>query len=152
MGERPNLRATIPRLHALRRAPAIVARSGISCGIGEEGYHRAAFDRPGRAGRMKKGSEELPLYEYECPEHGRFEVMQKCSDAPLTQCPRCGRPVQKLLSAPAIQFKGSGWYVTDYARKSPGGDGKSDGGKDAGSKDGGSKDAASGASKTSPSG
>jgi putative FmdB family regulatory protein len=69
----------------------------------------------------------LPLYEYECPEHGRFELVRKFSDPPLTKCPQCGKPVQKLLSAPAIQFKGSGWYVTDYAKKS-GGDSK-DGGK-----------------------
>jgi putative FmdB family regulatory protein len=77
----------------------------------------------------------LPLYEYECPEHGRFELVRKFSDPPLTKCPQCGKPVQKVLSAPAIQFKGSGWYVTDYARKS-GGESK-DGGKantDAGGK------------------
>lgn len=59
----------------------------------------------------------MPLYEYECPKDGTFEQMQKFSDPPLATCPRCGGPVEKLLSAPAIQFKGSGWYVTDYARK-----------------------------------
>ncbi len=63
----------------------------------------------------------MPLYEYECPKDGTFERMQKFSDPPLTHCPRCGAPVEKLLSAPAIQFKGTGWYVTDYARKSDGG-------------------------------
>jgi len=63
----------------------------------------------------------LPLYEYECPNDGTFEKMQKYSDPPLTHCPKCGAPVEKLLSAPAIQFKGTGWYVTDYARKSEGG-------------------------------
>src|SRR5262249_61258529 len=47
----------------------------------------------------------------------RFEKIQKCSDAALKKCPECGGPVEKLLSAPAVQFKGSGWYVTDYARK-----------------------------------
>jgi predicted nucleic acid-binding Zn ribbon protein len=46
--------------------------------------------------------------------------MQKFSDPPLTACPTCGGPVEKLLSAPAIQFKGTGWYITDYARKSTG--------------------------------
>ncbi len=61
----------------------------------------------------------MPLYEYECPDCGRFELIQKFSDAPLTHCPRCGKDVEKLLSAPAIQFKGTGWYVTDYARKKP---------------------------------
>ncbi len=62
----------------------------------------------------------MPLYEYECPNDGVFEKMQKFSDPPLTHCPTCGAPVEKLLSAPAIQFKGTGWYVTDYARKSGG--------------------------------
>ena len=60
----------------------------------------------------------MPLYEYECPKHGTFERMQKFSDPPVTACPVCGGPVEKLLSAPAIQFKGTGWYVTDYAKKS----------------------------------
>jgi putative FmdB family regulatory protein len=60
----------------------------------------------------------LPLYEYQCPTCGRFEVIQKFSDSPLSVCPTCGKSVTKLLSAPAIQFKGAGWYVTDYAKKS----------------------------------
>jgi putative FmdB family regulatory protein len=68
----------------------------------------------------------LPLYEYECPKHGTFERMQKFSDPPVTACPTCGGPVEKLLSAPAIQFKGTGWYVTDYARKSSGPEGGKD--------------------------
>jgi putative FmdB family regulatory protein len=59
----------------------------------------------------------LPLYEYQCPECGTFELMQKFSDPVLTACPTCKSPVEKLLSPPAIQFKGSGWYVTDYAGK-----------------------------------
>lgn len=63
----------------------------------------------------------MPLYEYQCGRCGRFELIQKFSDAPLAQCPTCGGEVHKLLSAPAIQFKGSGWYVTDYARKGNGG-------------------------------
>jgi putative FmdB family regulatory protein len=65
----------------------------------------------------------LPLYEYQCAQCGRFEVIQKFSDSLLTACPTCGRDVHKLPSAPAIQFKGTGWYVTDYARKGAGGDG-----------------------------
>jgi putative FmdB family regulatory protein len=64
--------------------------------------------------------DEVPLYEYECPKDGVFERMQKFSDPPLTACPKCGSPVEKLVSAPAIQFKGTGWYVTDYARKGTG--------------------------------
>ena len=72
----------------------------------------------------------MPLYEYQCPKCGRFELIRKFSDAAVTACPTCGRKVQKLASAPAIQFKGSGWYVTDYARKSSGGDAsKAEGGK-----------------------
>ncbi len=65
----------------------------------------------------------MPLYEYQCDqcEH-RFEVIQKFSDPPVEVCPQCGGQVRKLLSSPAIQFKGSGWYITDYARA-----GKSDG-------------------------
>ena len=61
----------------------------------------------------------MPLYEYECDTCGhRFEVIQKFSDDPLTECPKCKGAVRKLLSSPAIQFKGSGWYITDYAKKS----------------------------------
>jgi putative FmdB family regulatory protein len=59
----------------------------------------------------------MPLYEYQCNACGhRFEVIQKFSDAPIAVCPECGGPVQKLLSSPAIQFKGSGFYLTDYGR------------------------------------
>jgi putative FmdB family regulatory protein len=62
----------------------------------------------------------MPLYEYECDACGkRFEKIQKFSDPPIDVCPNCGKgPVRKLLSSPAIQFKGSGWYITDYAKKS----------------------------------
>jgi putative FmdB family regulatory protein len=60
----------------------------------------------------------LPLYEYECASCGTFEVIQRFSDPPRTRCPKCAGRVQKLPSAPAIQFKGTGWYITDYARKS----------------------------------
>ena len=68
----------------------------------------------------------MPLYEYQCPACGRFELIQKFSDAPLTACPTCGQEVQKLLSAPSFQFKGTGWYVTDYARKSSPAEGSKD--------------------------
>ncbi len=68
----------------------------------------------------------MPLYEYQCDACAhRFEVIQKYSDAPVEVCPKCGGVVKKLLSSPAIQFKGTGWYITDYARAV-----KSDGGKD----------------------
>ena len=59
----------------------------------------------------------MPLYEYSCRRCGAvFEVMQKFSDAPLATHEGCGGEVERLLSPPALQFKGSGWYVTDYAR------------------------------------
>ena len=60
----------------------------------------------------------MPLYEYQCEvcSH-RFERIQKFSDPLIDVCPSCGGTVKKLLSSPAIQFKGSGWYITDYAKK-----------------------------------
>jgi len=61
----------------------------------------------------------MPLYEYECKKcHHRFEKIQKFSDRMVKKCPDCGGPVEQTISAPAVQFKGSGWYVTDYAKKS----------------------------------
>ena len=62
----------------------------------------------------------MPLYEYECEACGeRFEKIQKFSDPPTDVCAKCGKgPVRKLPSSPAIQFKGSGFYITDYAKKS----------------------------------
>ena len=61
----------------------------------------------------------MPLYEYECEKCGhRFEKIQKFSDKMIKKCPECGGRVEQLVSAPAVQFKGSGWYVTDYAKKS----------------------------------
>ncbi len=59
----------------------------------------------------------MPLYEYKCDKCGNlFEVMQKFSDEPLKTHQNCGGAVHRLLSAPALQFKGSGWYITDYAK------------------------------------
>jgi putative FmdB family regulatory protein len=88
----------------------------------------------------------MPLYEYQCQKCGhRFERIQKFSDAMVKKCPECGGKVEQMICAPAVQFKGSGWYVTDYAKKSQGGssksesksdsDGKGDSGKDSGSKE-----------------
>lgn len=95
----------------------------------------------------------MPIYEYQCLECGqRTEELQRLDDPPLKECRECGGPMRKLISAPAFQFKGSGWYVTDYAGKGGGGDkseGESKGGeskdgesKPAPSKDGDSKSAA----------
>ena len=58
----------------------------------------------------------MPLYEYHCETCGRFETLQKFSEGPLKACPTCGKTVDRLISAPAFQFKGSGFYITDYAR------------------------------------
>ena len=63
----------------------------------------------------------MPLYEYQCDAcSNRFERIRKFSDPPVETCPACGGTVRKLLSSPAIQFKGTGWYITDYAKKGGG--------------------------------
>ena len=92
----------------------------------------------------------MPLYEYECKKCGhRFEKIQKFSDKMVKTCPECGGQVEQMISAPAVQFKGSGWYVTDYAKKSssPGSSGdakdkKDDKPKSDGAKEGSSKESA----------
>jgi len=82
----------------------------------------------------------MPIYEYKCGVCAhRFEAIQKFSDPPLDQCPKCGGPATKMQSAPAFQFKGTGWYVTDYPKK--GQESESRG-------DGGAKDTAAGGEKT----
>src|SRR5262245_6444109 len=78
----------------------------------------------------------MPLYEYECETcRYRFEQIQKFSDPPIDKCPQCGGPVHKLVSSPAFQFKGSGWYVTDYARKDQPSGEKTEGAKTEGKSD-----------------
>lgn len=63
----------------------------------------------------------MPIYEYECKRCGhRFELIQKFSDKPRKRCPECRGAVERLISSPAIRFKGTGWYVTDYADKKKG--------------------------------
>jgi putative FmdB family regulatory protein len=66
----------------------------------------------------------MPIYEYHCGKCGDFEIMQKMSDKPLTTCPTCRRKVTKLISSTTFHLKGSGWYITDYARKGEGGGSK----------------------------
>jgi putative FmdB family regulatory protein len=92
----------------------------------------------------------MPLYEYACDACGaRFERIQKFSDPPVTTCPTCGGPVQKQISSPAFQFKGSGWYITDYARSGQKtGEGSAES-SSTGSKDAGSKES-TGSKETSP--
>ena len=84
----------------------------------------------------------MPLYEYQCKKCGhRFERIQLFSAAMVKKCPECGGKVEQMISAPAVQFKGTGWYVTDYPKKSSTGSAsssdssaKSESGKDSGSK------------------
>lgn len=93
----------------------------------------------------------MPLYEYQCKScHTKTERIQKFSDPPLTVCPHCEGEVEQLISAPTVQFKGAGWYVTDYARKGSGGapqDGNSTG--DSASKSSGDTSASAPASSNS---
>ena len=91
----------------------------------------------------------MPLYEYNCTACGhRFERIVKFSDPPLKTCPHCGKDtVEQMIHAPAVQFKGSGWYVSDYARKSKPGAASSTGSeageKASASKEGGAKESSS---------
>jgi len=69
----------------------------------------------------------MPIYEYECRKcKAHTEAFQKVTDKPLVKCPKCGGRLEKRISAPAIQFKGSGWYVTDYAKATKGDKSESD--------------------------
>ena len=99
----------------------------------------------------------MPLYEYKCLKCGRHtDKIEPVAGPHLKKCPHCGGKVESVITAPAIKFKGSGWYVTDYAGKSPDGgskeskpasDSKESGGKDAGAKESGAKDSKDGGSK-----
>ena len=74
----------------------------------------------------------MPIYEYECKKcKAHTEAFQKVNDKPLTKCRTCGGKLEKKFSAPAIQFKGSGWYVTDYAKTTKGDKTESDSGTEA---------------------
>jgi putative FmdB family regulatory protein len=90
----------------------------------------------------------VPLYEYECRKcHHRFEVIQSVSDKPIRKCPNCKKgTVQKLLSSPALRFKGSGWYVTDYGGKGSAPPGEGTSGSSGGETSG--KDSSSGGDKS----
>jgi putative FmdB family regulatory protein len=97
----------------------------------------------------------MPLYEYQCENCGdKFELMQKFSDASLTEHSKCGGKVHRLISAPALQFKGSGWYITDYAKGSgsaPNGSSKKEDGaaKSSSSSEGGESKPAAASTTTS---
>jgi putative FmdB family regulatory protein len=66
----------------------------------------------------------MPIYEYQCQKCGTFEATQRITDKPLSKCPTCKAKVKKLISNTSFQLKGTGWYVTDYARKGQNGDAK----------------------------
>ncbi len=101
------------------------------------------------AGRSGTGGETMPIYEYLCESCGRtFEAMQSVSEPPHAICDRCGGPLKKLLSPPAVQFKGSGWYVSDYGRSS-GSRGRAD--ETSGKEGAASKEKAPAAASTPPS-
>jgi putative FmdB family regulatory protein len=85
----------------------------------------------------------MPIYEYRCEKGHLFDVMQSMSDDPLTACEVCGAPVQKVLHAPAVHFKGSGFYNTDYGK---GGKSKSSGGSGSGSGSGSGDSGSNGSS------
>jgi putative FmdB family regulatory protein len=90
----------------------------------------------------------MPLYEYECRScRERTEAIQSFSEPPLTVCPKCGGALVKLLSAPAVQFKGAGWYVTDYGRSGAQDGEKKEASKGEGGKGGGEAAASEGASR-----
>lgn len=89
----------------------------------------------------------MPIYEYKCDNGHVFDVLQKMSEDPLTECVECGAPAQRVLTAPAVHFKGSGFYNTDYGkRKGSGSNGSGDGSSSSESK---SSDSSSGSSDSS---
>jgi putative FmdB family regulatory protein len=75
----------------------------------------------------------MPIYEYKCENGHVFDVIQKMTDEPLRECQECGAPASRVLSAPAIHFKGSGFHNTDYGTKRGGGNGGSESGGESGS-------------------
>src|SRR5215203_624610 len=89
----------------------------------------------------------MPIYEYKCENGHVFDVIQKMTDEPLRECQECGAPASRVLSAPAIHFKGSGFHNTDYGTRKGGGNGGSEGGGEKGS-DSGSSDSKSGSDKS----
>ena len=87
----------------------------------------------------------MPIYEYKCENGHLFDVMQKMSDEPLTECQECGAPAVRVLHSPAVHFKGSGFYNTDYGKKKKGAAAasSSEGSSDSKSSDSGSSDSGS---------
>ena len=93
--------------------------------------------------------DRMPIYEYDCPQCGPFERMQRFSDPPVKRCPKCKAKVTKLISNTSFQLKGSGWYLTDYARKNGSGAGAK---SETSASDGSSETSKSEPKKTEPAG
>jgi putative FmdB family regulatory protein len=93
----------------------------------------------------------VPIYEYKCENGHVFDVMQRMADEPLTECQECGAPAVRVLHSPAVHFKGSGFYNTDYGKKKGGGSSGSDGAKESGDSKSSSSDSGSSDSKSSDS-
>jgi putative FmdB family regulatory protein len=91
----------------------------------------------------------VPIYEYKCDNGHVFDVMQKMAEEPLTECVECGAPAHRVLTAPAVHFKGSGFYNTDYGKRKGGGNGP--GGSDSSSSESKSSDSSSSSSDSSSS-
>jgi putative FmdB family regulatory protein len=94
----------------------------------------------------------MPIYEYQCPDGHRFEVVQRFSDDPVQVCEVCGKPVQRVLHAPAVHYKGKGFYSTDYGRKGANGAKPDSGGGSESGSESGSKEGAAASSGNSDSG
>ena len=93
----------------------------------------------------------MPLYEYECKQcHRHTEKIQKFSDAEITECPHCRGPLERVVSAPAISFKGGGWYADGYGNAKPA-TSKSEGKSDSGSSSGSSSETSTSPAKDSSS-
>lgn len=97
----------------------------------------------------------MPVYDYRCEKGHRFEAIQSMSDKPLAKCEECGAPAQRVLHAPAIHFKGSGFHNTDYGTKTrpkesaaAASGGKASGGESGGGSSGGSSDSGKSSGKT----
>jgi putative FmdB family regulatory protein len=90
----------------------------------------------------------MPIYEYLCPDGHRFEVVQRFSDDPVAVCEVCGKPVQRVLFAPAVHYKGKGFYATDYGRKGANGAKPDSGSSESASKDGSSSSGSEPGSKS----
>jgi putative FmdB family regulatory protein len=90
----------------------------------------------------------MPIYEYKCDNGHVFDVIQRMTDEPLTKCEECGAPAARVLTPPAIHFKGSGFHNTDYGTKRGGGNGGSEGGGEKGSDSGSSESKSDSGSKS----